>query len=55
MRHDPALDPVRRAARPLDDLDDVDAVVQAAASAKLVLLGDVISHRVDPHSRITVH
>jgi hypothetical protein len=21
----------------------------------LVLLGDVISHRVDPHSRITVH
>ncbi|WP_298234065.1 erythromycin esterase family protein [uncultured Azohydromonas sp.] len=40
MRHDPALDPVRRAARPLDDLDDVDAVVQAAAGAKLVLLGE---------------
>ncbi|NML15251.1 erythromycin esterase family protein [Azohydromonas caseinilytica] len=40
MRHDPALDPVRRAARPLDDLDDVDAVVRAAAGAQLVLLGE---------------
>jgi erythromycin esterase-like protein len=40
MRHDPALDPVRRAARPLDDLDDVDAVVRAASNAQLVLLGE---------------
>jgi erythromycin esterase-like protein len=40
MRHDPALDPVRRAARPLDVLDDVDAVVRAVAHAQLVLLGE---------------
>jgi erythromycin esterase-like protein len=40
MRHDPALDPVRRAARPLDHLDDVDAVARAACNAQLVLLGE---------------
>lgn len=40
MRHDPALDPVRRAARPLDDLDDVDGVVRLVGDARLVLLGE---------------
>ena len=40
MRHDPALDPVRRAARPLDDLEDVDAIARAASEAHVVLLGE---------------
>lgn len=40
MKIDPVLEAVRRVARPLSGLNDVNAVADAAATAKVVLLGE---------------